>query len=179
MIEAIRIRARLRACPIGSSGWKEFEDACIEALTFLFVPPLVTPHIQTRSLSGIDIRDAVFPNREFGGESVWGKIYTEFRARMVLFEFKNYDRMDIGKEEVNQVLNYMKSDWGNIAILCTNKEPNKQAHIRRNNIYTEHKKFIAFVTIDRLIEMVSIKERREDPAGLIMDLVEKFYLERE
>lgn len=56
---------RLDSCPIGEKGWREFEDLCVEILEFLFVPPLVKPISQSRTYSGTNRRDAVFPNRNF------------------------------------------------------------------------------------------------------------------
>lgn len=173
------IRARLRACKAGSGGWKEFEDACIEALTYLFVPPLAKPHLQPRSYSGIDRRDAIFPNRNHEGTGNWAHLYKELDARMILIEFKNYDSSDVGKEEVNQTRNYLTRPMGRLAVLCTNKEPGKAARIKRNTIYSEEKKVILFITPAKLIEMVAIRERGEDPSDLILDLVELFYIQHE
>lgn len=51
--------ARLRACPRGDAGWREFEDACTDILQHLFVPPLEPPHIQARRLGGTEVRDAL------------------------------------------------------------------------------------------------------------------------
>ena len=64
MTDAAEFRRRLKECRPGLSGWRAFEDACIEALTFLLVPPLSRPHIQGRTYSEIDRRDAIFPNSE-------------------------------------------------------------------------------------------------------------------
>lgn len=112
MTGATELRRRLAECPAGRSGWKEFEDICIEILRFLFVPPLNEPLIQPRSYSGIDRRDAVFPNRNIESSNNWSHLYKELQARMILFESKNYDTEDIGKEETNQTRNYMKQPMG-------------------------------------------------------------------
>ena len=171
---------RVAACPSGVVGWKEFENACIALLEYLFVPPLKKPKIQVRSFSGIDRRDAVFPNREFDAPNSWGYLLRELGARMILFEFKNYDASDIRKEEVDQTRNYLTAPMGRLAIICCNKPPSEAAHIRRNTIYSsEEKKVILFMTLDNLKEMCLIKERGEDPADLIIDLVEEFYLQHE
>ena len=170
---------RLSSCPAGTNGWKEFEDVCIEILRYLFVPPLAKPKIQPRTFSGIDRRDAVFPNRNFDASNTWGHILQELGARMVLFEFKNYDITDIGKKEVDQTRNYMTDPMGRLAIMVCNKLPNEAAHIRRNTVFSSEKKIILFVTKDHLEEMLFIKERGEDPADLIVDLVEWFYLQHE
>jgi len=177
--EAQILRRRLRGCPAGREGWKEFEDTCIDVLRFLFVPPLTEPIIQSRTYSGIDRRDAVFPNRNLEVVNNWGHLHKELSARMILFEFKNYDLEEIGKEETNQTRNYMTPPMGRLAIMCCNREPNQAAHLKRNTIFSEDGKVILFVTTEHLIEMIAIKERGEDPSDLIMDMVERFYLQHE
>lgn len=173
------LRHRLLACPAGHSGWRLFEDACIDALCHLFVPPLTRPIIQPRTFSGIDRRDAVFPNRNIDVSNNWGQLYKELGARMILFEFKNYGSDEIGKEETNQTRNYLTPPMGRLAVMCCNQLPNKAAHIKRNTIFSVDKKVILFLTKDHISEMLFIKERGEDPSDLIMDLIERFYLQYE
>lgn len=98
---------------------------------------------------------------------------------MILFEFKNYDVSEIGKDEVNQTRNYLSKPMGRLAALCTNKAAERQAHIKRSTVYSEDKKVILFVTTPDLIEMIAIKERDDDPSDLIHDLVELFYVQHE
>jgi hypothetical protein len=167
----------VRCYPAGAAGWREFEDACIRALTYLFVPPLQPPRVQTRTLSGLDIRDAVFANRNHMTGS-WGQLFRDLPARMIPIEFKNY--ADIGKDEVDQLRNYMRPEMGRLGILCCNKTPSDSAYRRRNVIYSlNEKKLILFLEPDHLEEMVHIKLRGEDPADLLVDLVEEFYLQHE
>ena len=71
-------------------------------LKYLFSPELAEPKRQARSYSGIDRRDAIFPNRNLTGENNWGHIYRELGARLIVFEFKNYDTSEIEKDEVIQ-----------------------------------------------------------------------------
>lgn len=179
MSEAHALRQRLSSCPDGREGWRAFEDVCIDVLTFLFVPPLTVPIIQPRSFSGIDRRDAVFPNRNMETTNNWGHLFLELDARMILFEFKNYDKEEIGKDETNQTRNYLTKPMGRLAIMCCNHLPNAAAHIKRNTIFSEESKVLLFLTKEQLVEMLFIKERGEDPSDLIMDLVERFYLQHE
>jgi len=179
MSKARELRHRLESCPNGTNGWKEFEDACVEILSYLFIPPLTKPIIQPRSYSGIDRRDAVFPNRNIEASNNWGHLYKELHARMILFEFKNFDRQEIGKDETNQTRNYLTQPMGKLAVLCCSKLPNKGAHIKRNSIFSEEGKVILFLTRNHLTEMLFIKERGEDPSDLIMDMVESFYVQHE
>lgn len=172
---------RLFSCPKGFDGWHEFENVCIEILSYLFVPPLGGPKIQPRTHSGVARRDAIFPIRVQSTEQScgWRQLSSDLNARLLLFEFKNYSSTEIGPEEVNQTFNYMTEPMGNLSILVCNKKPNEQACIRRNTIYSQNKKVILFLEKDHLKEMLFIKERGEDPADLIVDEVETFFLQHE
>ena len=173
------LRARLDAVPRGIAGWRQFEDVATDVLRHLFVPPLAAPIVQARSYSGIDRRDAIFPNRNHGVSNHWGRLLQELDARMVLIEFKNYDSEEVGKDEVNQTRNYLTRPLGRLALMVSAKEPNREAHIKRNTVYSEDGKVILFLRVEHLKEMLYMKERGEDPADLIMDAVERFYIEWE
>ncbi len=173
------LRRKLDACPAGLAGWKQFEDTGVEILELLLCPPLTRPIIQPRTYSGIDRRNAVFPNRNHGAPNHWGHFLTELNARMILVEFKNYDKEEIGKDEVNQTRNYLNAPMGRLALMVVNKMPDEAAHIKRNTIFTQDGKVILFMTAEHLKEMLYMKERGEDPADLIMDALERFYLQHE
>jgi hypothetical protein len=68
---------------------------------------------------------------------------------------------------------------GRLAIVCCNRMPNSAAHIKRNTIFSEEKKVILFLPKEKLIEMLFIKARGEDPSDLVMDMIERFYLQHE
>lgn len=179
MSTAAELIQRLETCPLGPPGWRQFEEVCIDTLKFLFVPPLTEPILQGRTYSGTDRRDAIFPNRDDSHLNNWSRLHRELHARMVLVEFKNYDAEDVGKDEVNQTRNYLTKPMGKLALLCSRRLPDRSAHIKRNTIFSEDGKVILFVTVDHLKEMLFIKERGEDPSDLIMDLVERFYVQHE
>lgn len=175
---------RLDTCPLGNDGWVEFEDLCTEVLSFLFVPPLRPAQRQAKTYSGINRRDAIFPNRNIvvndqPNSTNWYHLFQELDARMILFEFKNYSNTEIGPDEVNQALNYLTNPMGRFAVLVCSKDPNHQAHIRRNTIYSNENKVILFISKEQLKEMLAMKERNEDPSDLIMDLLELFYIQHE
>lgn len=170
------LRTQLDAVPRGISGWKQFEDVATEALCHLLVPPLANPIRQPRSYSGIDRRDAIFPNRNHGILNHWGQLLHELDARMVLAEFKNYNSETVGKDEVNQTRNYLTKPLGRLALIVSTKEPDRAAHIKRNTIYSEEKKVIVFLNVEHIKEMLYMKERNEDPTDLIVDGIERFYI---
>ena len=179
MNRARDLARRLDECPLGADGWQLFEDTCIEALEWLLVPPLTKPIIQKRTINGTERRDAVFPNRNLVPDSNWGYLHQKLEAELILIEFKNYDRDDIGPDEVRQVSSYLRKSMGRLAILCCSKAPSVSAHHKRNTIYSEHGQVILFLSKDQLKEMLFIKERGEEPSDLILDLIDRFKLEHE
>jgi hypothetical protein len=179
MKKTLQYVRRLEKCRAGRRYWREFEDLCTEILRYLFVPPLHEPKIQVRTYSGIDRRDAIFPNRNFSGNNSWAHIYRELKARLILFEFKNYASEEIGKEEVIQANSYLTGPMGRLAILCCNKLPNRSAHIKSNAIFGQEGKVILFLTKDHMKEMLFRKERGENPSDLILDEIEWFYMRQD
>jgi hypothetical protein len=52
---------RLEGIEKGRPGWRAYEDACIDILNYVFLPPLRTPRIQSSTEDGLDRRDAIYP----------------------------------------------------------------------------------------------------------------------
>ncbi len=170
---------RLDECPRGIAAWRQYEDVCTDILKHLFVPPLEDPQIRSRTLSGIDVRDAIFPNRNVDQDSVWGQLRHELSARLVLFEFKNYDIEEIGGNQVDQLRNYMTPPMGRLGIMVSSKGPHVNAKIRRNHVFSQEEKVILLLTSDHLRVMLHMKDRGDDPALLVMEEVELFYIQYE
>lgn len=175
---------KLDACPRGKAGWKQFEVICTEILEYLFMPPLEKPIEQARTYSGVNRRDMVFPNRNIEAgktpaETNWHLLYLELDARMILFEYKNYDSEDIGPEEIVQAANYLTNTMGRLGIIVGTKFPNDSAHRQRNTIYTNSNKLILFLTKEHLKEMLNMKEMGGEPSDLIVDLEERFFIQHE
>jgi len=98
---------------------------------------------------------------------------------MILVEFKNYDKSDIGPEQVAETSGHLRKAWGRLAIMCCTKQPTQTACRRRNTIYSDEQKLILFITSADLKEMLDIKDRGEDPSDFIIDSVEAFYLQHD
>ncbi|MFZ3171842.1 MAG: TIR domain-containing protein [Carboxydocellales bacterium] len=171
-----RLISKLKDCPEGKDGWKEYENVCIEILNHLFVPPLKEPRIQSRTESGIDIRDAIYPNR--GNHENWGFIRNDYDAKYIIFEFKNYATDDTGSEidkhVVNQVKNYLKQTIGKIGFVCSKKSPNSSGYEARKQAFIEDKKLVLFLSNDHLIDMIMKKYRKEEPSDVMVDLIDEF-----
>jgi hypothetical protein len=173
------LAAALDRCPPGIEGWRAFEHAALDALRYLFVPPLNEPYVQVRSLSGIERRDAIFPNRVMDPNQPWGLLRQDLSARLIPVEFKNYSRKGIGKQEVDQTRNYLKQSMGRLAIICSKTAPVNSAYRRRNGIFAEEKKVILFISASQLRKLLDLKDRGADPGTHVVDSVEKFLIEHD
>lgn len=175
---------QLDVCPAGMAGWHTFETLCVDILKFLFTPALKFNSHQAKTLSGISRMDAIFSNRNLTNDSNpdtknWHHFFIELAARLILFEFKNYDKEDIAKDEVDQIRNYLTEPMGRLAIVISNKKPSDVAFKQRNIVFNREKKVILFLTKNELKEMLYMKERGEQPSDLLVDLLEAFYIQHE
>lgn len=167
----------LENCPEGMAGWKSYEDICIKIIDHLFVPPLNPPKIQCKRESGIDIRDAIYPNR--GLDDNWRFVRDDYDAKYIVVEFKNYSKTGsaIDKQTVLQVDDYLKKKTiGRFGIICSKKLPDFSALEKRRDVFTESGKLILFINNEHLKDMLLRKYNDLDPFDIINDLIDDFNL---
>jgi HJR/Mrr/RecB family endonuclease len=176
LLETQTFIKRLNECSPGIEGWKEYENTCIDILNYLFVPPLGAPKIQSRRESGVDIRDAIFPNRNKNEN--WRFIREDYDAKYIVFEFKNYSDggSDIDKQSVLQINDYLKKTIGRFGIICSRKDPNQSGLEKRKDVFIENSKLVLFMSNDQLREMLLRKHKKMDPSDVIIDMIDDFNL---
>ena len=177
MTTAETFRQRLRHCPSGAAGWKEFEEVCREILEYLFCPPLDRAKPRPSQHGGIDRHDVAFPNWVRAMDNPWGRVYERLRAYLVVASFKNYDQDDLNGGEVDHAGGLLNAHMGNLALLVTRETPGDAARSARNTIFDNSGKVVLFLTSDQLLEMLYRKERGDEPGVLITDLLDVFYLQ--
>jgi len=176
LLNVQKLMKELDNCPEGKIGWKDYENICIKILSHLFVPTLEEPKIQSRVESGIDIRDAIFPNRS--NDKNWQFVRDCYDAKYIVFEFKNYSEngSEIDKQVVLQIADYLKQTIGRLGIVCSKKTPNNSGLEKRKGVYIESQKLILFLNNDNLKEMLLRKYKKMEPSDVIIDLIDDFNL---
>ncbi len=168
----------LANCPPGT-GWMEYERIVIKIISELFIPPLTNPRIQPRTYHNMNRRDLLVSNHNLDGKNPWGFLYHELRARVVVFEFKCYDKTEIGKNEISQVFEYMQDPWGKLGFLICNKNPSPQAISKSHSIFNTYKKIILILTDNDLNTMLKMKKEGGNPGYHILNVLDTFYYEME
>lgn len=176
LLEIQSLIKRLDECPQGNDDWKDYENICIDILNYLFVPPLGAPKIQSRRESGVDIRDAIYPNRN--NNENWRFIREDYDAKYIVFEFKNYsdNGSDIDKQSVLQINDYLKKTIGRFGVICSRKHPNRSGLEKRKDVFIEDNKLVLFMSNAELKEMLLRKHKKMDPSDVIIDMIDDFNL---
>ena len=165
---------KLKSIEPGKKQFKEFEDLCIDVLKMLFCPPLGQPSVQSRTADGLNIRDALFPNHSEDG--IWHRIKEKVPHNFIIFEFKNWNKK-IDQIAIEQGRKYTdRKSMGNLCIIISRKELSNSGIKSQDAVYINSNAIIPVITDAHLIEMMSKKENKEDPAAVIEQLIEEILL---
>lgn len=171
--EGLRLLDELRAIPAGRSGWKNYEDVCIRALNYAFIPPLRNPRIQSRSEDGLDVRDAVYSIGS--GNAFWTSLRSECRTRFVVAEFKNYDS-EPTQTAIESLQQYLyPAAMRSFGMLCTRQPVGKSGLLARRRAWVESAKLIVFLNDDSLEEIIKAKMAQGEPSDIIDLQLDEFF----
>ena len=163
----------LKSIAPGKDSWRQFENVCVEILSYVFSPALGAPDIQSRSDDGLDILDAIFPIRS--RDYPWSYIRSEHGTRFVVAEFKNYTD-PIGQKQVESLVQYLwQPAKRNFGLLVSRTEPSDSAVSARRRAWLESEKCIVFLSDDDLVEMLQTCDSDVDPFNLIDIQLEYFF----
>ena len=168
-----KLLAELEKVLPGTAGWRNFEDACIAILNYVFVPPLRIPMIQKRSEDGLDRRDAIYP---IGASSAfWESIKYDFSSRLVVAEFKNHEDA-IRQSEVESLQQYLyPKAMRSFGLLCCRQQPSESAMKARRRAWMIGSAMILFITIEDLNELVKLRSSGADPSTLLDGQMTEFF----
>lgn len=148
--------AQLDAIPPGNKGAKAYERICIEIIDYLFGEHLVDARPQARTEDGLDIFDVVYrvrPNHDF-----WNTLTRDFRARVIMFEFKNYSD-PVGPQQVYTTERYMSgSALRPICFLVSGQSPHAHAELAAFGSMRESGKLLVFLSDADLVTMLRFRD---------------------
>lgn len=162
----------IQGIPTGNNAGadKKYEDAAGALLANLFYPYLDFAMEQSRTDSGVLIRDLVFYNGR--ALDFLTDIYDLYGSRQIVFELKNVRALE--REHVNQLNRYLNDEFGRFGVLVTRTPA--QRSIQRNlvDLWSGQRRAIIVLTDADLAQMVSVFESRQ---RLPIEVLKRAYID--
>jgi hypothetical protein len=151
--------SQILSIPTGKSdnADKRYEDTITQLMASVLYPQLDFADEQSRTDSGVLIRDLIFYNTR--SVDFLKEIYKDFGAKQIVMELKNVKQIE--REHINQLNRYLNDQFGSFGIIITrNLLPEK---IVKNTIdlWAGQRKCIIALTDNDIKLMVSVFESKQ------------------
>ncbi len=169
---AKRKLASIQKLPTGKTenADRNYEDYICQLMASLLYPQLDFATEQSRTDSGVLIRDLIFYNNRT--VDFLKDIYDDYDSRQIVMELKNVAVVE--REHINQLNRYLSDQFGHFGILITRNSLPK--HIFKNTIdlWSGQRKCIIALTDQDLSLMISVFESKQ---RLPIEVIKKKYVE--
>ncbi len=158
----------LTALSPGKKDAKTYEAICKDIIDYLFGDDLRDVRSQKRTADGLNIYDLIYrvsPKHPF-----WVTLTRDFRARVVLFECKNYGK-PIGAMQVFTTERYLSaSALRPVCFVLSRKAAHPHAVQAASGAMRESGKLLVFLSDDDLIKMLRAKDAQLKEGGTIVEM---------
>jgi hypothetical protein len=152
------------------SADRKYEDMLCALLASLLYPYLDFAKEQSRTDSGMLIRDLIFYNNR--SYDFLKDIYDEYDCRQIVVELKNVAKLE--RDHVNQLHRYLTEQFGRFGILFTRKEPPRNIFQNTIDLWSGQRRCILILTDEDLSLMCELYEsKNRNP----IDVIKKKYIE--
>jgi hypothetical protein len=161
VIEEAKLRAselcsELHGIPAGKKGAKQYERLITDIINYLFDDYLVDPRPQNRLEDRLSILDIIYRVRP--GHPFWDTLTRDFRARVMVFECKNYSQ-PIQPDQIYSTERYVSAGaLRPICFLVTRKKPHKHAELAAFGAMREGGKLFIFLDDQDICEMLTVRD---------------------
>jgi PD-(D/E)XK nuclease superfamily len=164
--------AELTALPTGTGGKadKRYEDIASQLLASLLYPQLDFAEEQSRTDSGVHIRDLIFyNNRSF---DFLRDLYDLYGSRQIVCELKNV--AEVEHDHVNQLNRYLKDEFGNFGVLVTRNPLPKRVYRNTIDLWSGQRRCVLAITDTDMDLMVTVFETKQ---RLPIEVLKRTYIE--
>ncbi len=147
-----------------------YEKAIGELFPSLLYPHLDFAAVQSRTDSGVSIRDLIFYNNR--NDEFLKEVYDDYGSRQIVFEMKNVK--DVSRDHVNQLNRYMTDSLGKFGVLVTRNPLSKARMQSTVDLWSGQRRCIITLTdadVEQMVELFESKQRRP------LDVLKKKYVE--
>jgi len=153
----------------------DFENACINALKYLFDKDLHGWHEQSRTVDTLHRRDLVCRILAQAAE-VWCLMLEDLGSRYVVFEFKNYSNPITQNEIVTTERYLYPSALRKVAIVISHEDCADSAKAVIAGAMREYGKLIIPLSVPEIVNLLNGKDEGSDPNTYLFERVDQFLL---
>jgi len=159
---------KLLDCQSGQRHFSQYERLGIEIWCYLFNEELGEPKIQRGTSDRVERRDVLFRNMR--RSSFFQRVSDRFDADFVILDFKNHLK-PVNSGAIKQASLYANKALGRFVIIVSRKG-NSASAVKAQHRFLEKETIVLSVSDDQMLEMIARKERGENPADLLSDLLD-------
>jgi hypothetical protein len=162
----------IKAIPKGQKDEndKKYERELSRLLASAFYPQLDFARAQSRTESGVLIRDLIFYNNR--SHEFLAELFEKYDCRQIVMEMKNVTELQ--SEHINQLNRYMTDQFGRFGIILTRRMPLPKVFRNTIELWAGQRRCILILDDYDLEQIVILYESRQrDP----IDVLKKKYVE--
>lgn len=149
---------------------KDYENYLCPLLSSILYPELDFAQAQSRTDSGVLIRDLIFYNNT--SHILLKEIYDTYKCRQIVFELKNVNGLDTS--HINQLNRYLNNEFGNFGVIFTRNKPPRNVFKNTIDLWAGQRKCIIILDDDDLKLMCQVYENKQRKP---IDVINKKYRE--
>jgi hypothetical protein len=147
-----------------------YEDHACQLMASLVYPELDFADMQSRTDSGVLIRDLIFYNNR--SYDFLKDIYDDYECRQIVMELKNVKELE--REHINQLNRYLSDQFGRFGIIITRNPPPKSIYRNTIDLWSGQRRCILILQDEDLKMMCQLYEGRQRRP---LDVIKKRYVE--
>lgn len=149
---------------------RKFEDNICQLMASLLYPHLDFAQEQSRTDSGVLIRDLIFyNNRSF---DFLKDIYDDYGCRQIVMELKNVK--EVNREHIFQLNRYLNEQFGRFGIIITRNPPVKKVFKNTIDLWSGQRRCILILDDSDIRMMVTVFESKQ---RYPVEIIKKKYIE--
>jgi hypothetical protein len=149
---------------------KEYEALLCPFLAAVLYPKLDFAAAQSRTASGVHIRDLIFYNNR--DCQITQDIFNLYGSRQVVMELKNV--RELNADHVDQLNRYLKTEFGSFGIILTRNHPPPSVYKNTIDLWSGQRRCILILTEEDIKLMGQLFESKQ---RLPIDVITKKYVE--
>lgn len=149
---------------------RKYEDSVSQLMASLLYPHLDFACEQSRTDSGVLIRDLIFYNNR--SIDFLKDIYNDFGSRQIVMELKNVH--EVTREHINQLNRYLNQQFGRFGIIVTRNPLPRRVFKNTVDLWAGQRKCIIAITDKDLETMVNVFETKQ---RLPIEVIKRAYVD--